>query len=106
MKNAKLEFLETIKGKSVLCADIFVRATEDDEDSARSILLPCGYTEENMEQCLDNLDFEYDDGYGCQMLHGVIWFTDDTWAERDEYDGSEWWRIVTEPEIPDYLLSK
>lgn len=33
----------------------------------------------------------YDNGYGCQELFGTIAFKDNTWLERAEYDGSEWW---------------
>ena len=48
------------------------------------------------------LDRDYDDGYGGQELFGVIWLTDGTWIERNEYDGSEWWRHVTCPEFPGF----
>ena len=40
------------------------------------------------------LNFEYDDGYGAQELFGYVWFTDGSWSERDEYDGSERWAVV------------
>ena len=49
---------------------------------------------------LDLLDFEYDSGYGSQVLFGYVWFTDGTWLERFEYDGSECWHHITRP-IPD-----
>lgn len=46
--------------------------------------------------------WDYDDGYGCNVFCGWITFKNsDTWIEREEYDGSEWWRVVTRP-----LLSK
>ena len=106
MTNAKQEFLRLIGGLNVLCADIFCKPLNDEDDSAKAILLPCGYTDEEFEQFLDKLDFEYDDGYGSQKLFGIVWFTTNVWAERGEYDGSEWWEIIQEPTIPDYLLSK
>lgn len=43
---------------------------------------------------------DYDNGFGSQELHGYVWFTDGTWAERREYDGSEWWVRVTKPAFP------
>jgi hypothetical protein len=46
------------------------------------------------------LDFEYDAGFGSQELFGTIWYADGTWSERAEYDGSEWWRRVSRPQIP------
>lgn len=33
----------------------------------------------------------YNNGYGGQELFGTIVFKDNTWLERGEYDGSEWW---------------
>jgi hypothetical protein len=48
----------------------------------------------------EQLDFEYNDGYGSQKLFGIIWFTDGTWSTRGEYDGSEWWEYHVVPDIP------
>lgn len=38
----------------------------------------------------------YYDGYGATEIneHLKIIFTDDSWLERREYDGSEWWEFV------------
>jgi hypothetical protein len=44
-----------------------------------------------------DLDFEYDDGYGEQVLFGYVVFKDGTWLSRSEYDGSEWWEYNTTP---------
>ena len=44
-----------------------------------------------------DLDFEYDDGYGGQVLFGYIIFKDGTWLSRGEYDGSEWWEYNKTP---------
>lgn len=49
---------------------------------------------------LDTLDFTYDNGYGGQELFGYIVFTDGTWLERAEYDGSEWWTYKQIPPRP------
>jgi len=37
------------------------------------------------------LDFNYNNGYGCQLIDGIILMNDGCWFEREEYDGSEWW---------------
>ena len=104
MTNAKEEFVSLLKGgKEVLCASI---TYQPDYDEQYTFELPCGWDQDCMETFLENLNFEYDDGYGGQELFGTVWFTDDTWAEREEYDGSEWWVIRQEPTIPDHLLSK
>lgn len=52
---------------------------------------------------LDKLDFEYDNGYGGQELYGTIVFTDGTWLERGEYDGSEWWAYKEKPSKEDIM---
>ena len=59
----------------------------------------------DVEKFLNELDFCYDNGYGIQELFGILWFEDDIWADRDEYDGAECWEIHKVPEIPNYLIS-
>lgn len=49
---------------------------------------------------LELLDFNYDSGYGQQELMGCVWFTDETWLERGEYDGAEWWEYRSTPIVP------
>ena len=48
---------------------------------------------------------EYDSGYGTRMVDGslVILLNDGRWMERDEYDGSEWWRLVSPPQVIESL---
>lgn len=105
--NAKEEFLHAIENKTVQCADIHI-VTGFDYDNYEDITirysLPVDYTEEEFNKFVHSLDFEYDSGYGGQLLFGNIWFTDGTWCERGEYDGSEWWAYKVRPIIPDYLI--
>ena len=54
--------------------------------------------EGTLENVLPELDFNYDNGYGGQELYGYIWYTDGTWSERGEYDGSEWWEYKKTPQ--------
>lgn len=102
--NAKDEFLDKIKNKhSVSCAYIkFDRYW--DEKKVKVFKLKPGYTEEDYNAFLKSLDFEYDDGYGSQELYGYVWFTNDSWLERHEYDGSECWHFKKTPELPKELL--
>lgn len=53
-----------------------------------------------LEEVLPKLDFDYNNGYGSQELDGTIWFSDGTWSERYEYDGSEWWVYKLCPDLP------
>lgn len=41
-------------------------------------------------------NFEYDSGYGSQQIAEdlIVYFDEGDWLEREEYDGSEWWKIV------------
>ncbi len=41
----------------------------------------------------------YDSGFGCQVIAKdlVVLFKDDSWLERREYDGSEWWEYKRLP---------
>jgi hypothetical protein len=47
-------------------------------------------------------DREYDSGYGSQQVASdlIIMFTDGTYLERAEYDGSEWWEYREKLNIP------
>ena len=106
--NAKQEFLSHI-GQSgiqiqrqVLCAIIQNGDYgDDDENLQRTFILTTGYTKEDWGDFLNKLDFMYNSGYGGQELFGTIWYTDGTWSERGEYDGSEWWNYQSCPEIPE-----
>ena len=48
---------------------------------------------------IDQLDFKYDNDYETQKLFGIVFFNDNTWLERGEYDGSEWWEHITAPTL-------
>ncbi len=97
--NAKKEFLEQIRyvKSRVIAVEI------KHEYSYGSFNTHSWRTGEDWDAFLSSLDFEYDSGYGSQMLHGTIWYEDGTWSEREEYDGSEWWSHRKCPEIPSYL---
>lgn len=98
--NAKKELLKDIENidSPIICALI----TFGDRliKLPIQIKLPMFYTNEQWEKFLEELDFEYEEGYGGQELFGTVWFLDGTWMERGEYDGSEWWEYKTCPKIP------
>jgi len=99
MINAKKEFLEEVKSKDVLCAKITIG--RDYYNCLRCYILRSGYSETEINQFLQSLDFEYDCGYGNQELDGHIWYKNGTWSERSEYDGSEWWEHKSYPPVPE-----
>ena len=86
-QNAKEELLKHIDGRAVE----LIRIVHTQKGSFRYINDGVKI-EGSLESVLDSLDFEYDNGYGQQYIYGYIWYTDGTWSERQEYDGSEWWQ--------------
>ena len=114
MNNAQRELIHFLESENsisdeplvLLCAEV----TYEDSDlpyehpqKEVKFALKQGYTPAQYEDFLNQLDFKYDDGYGTQEVFGTLWFTNGTWAIRYEYDGSEWWKLVEKPPIPDSL---
>jgi hypothetical protein len=99
--NCREEFLEHVDKREVLCAQV---EYEREFGFPSSVFrLPVGYSLDDANDFLYRLNFEYDNGYGSQELYGMIWYTDGSWSERAEYDGSEWWAYKKCPEIPSKL---
>jgi len=103
MANAREEFLDFVDGKLVQCAIV---GGCNYYHSQSAFELKSNYTKEEYEEFLGSLCFRYDSGYGSQELGGIIWFENGDWAERGEYDGSEWWEYKRRPEIPERLFKK
>jgi len=103
MRNAKSEFLNHINGFKVKCAVVEFFDLKVEPEHTVYAELGCAYTQEEYDRFLEEIDREYNDGYGSQELYGTIWYEDGTWSERGEYDGSEWWSHVFHPEIPESL---
>ena len=116
MANAKTELLynltqlEKRKGRSIpiKCATITRESYHwyNDEyvEDRKSIDLREGHSIGEYEEFLHRLDFQYDNGYGGQQVYGMVWLKEEnTWMERGEYDGSEWWEYKKCPKVPDEL---
>ena len=88
--NAKKELLDHVGDNTVFYIAVTLGYYEDERK--------CFYG--TFDEVVPLLDFEYDSGYGGQELYGNIWYTDGTWSERGEYDGSEWWEHKICPPIP------
>lgn len=53
------------------------------------------------QEFLDNIDFEYDDGFRTEQIHlGLKVVGKDWWIERREYNGLEWWEWKELPRKP------
>ena len=111
MVNAKTELLEMLKGikkdkKDIKCAYIEYckinfekRGDKDISIDKKESVLKINFTEEEYDNFLKEIDFNYDNGYGGQELFGFVWFNDGNWLERGEYEGSEWWEYKSCPQI-------
>ncbi len=103
--NAKQELLDTLKQinketSEIKCAitSIFVvdkdytqNGWDSPEGEQKRLILKVGYNQQELENFLEGLNVEYDNGFNHQYLAGRILFEDETWLERATYDGSEWW---------------
>jgi len=92
-RNAKQEFINEVNNSDLKCAYI------EYHKQGRTFILKINHTTSDLQQFLDELDFEYDNGYGSQEIGGTIWYKDGTWSSRGEYDGSEWWQKEVCPKI-------
>lgn len=122
--NAKEEFIEHVAGLRVLCTEVKWSRYEDENNLDRKsrikytkpkdyhiqhgflkkhFTMRVNYSDEDYQNFIDSLDFTYNNDYGTQEISGKIWYTDGTWSERREYDGSEWWEYFKLPEIPENL---
>ncbi len=105
MSNAKKELEKLLEGKAkVKCAKITKGYQYDHEYQCPEYVLKLNHSEQEYNDFLKSLDFEYDSGYGGQELYGIVWLEDGTWCTRGEYDGSEWWEHNVSPTIPNECL--
>lgn len=98
--NAKSEFIANTNGLNILCCQINVETNNGKNIEAK---LTTGWCQDEYDAFIKSIDVEYDNGYGGQRLFGTIWFTDGTWSDRGEYDGSEWYDHHVCPVIPTEL---
>jgi len=88
--NAKKELLEHADGRAIQYVKVERFLSYDKKEVIAG----------EADDVLPRLDFDYDCGWGTQHLIGTIWYTDGTWSERGEYDGSEWWEHRERPPLP------
>jgi len=99
--NARKELLDFLGGDKVKCANIIRDYFSTDE---KRILLKVGYSDEDWEKFLSELDFDYDIHTGClgfeDELSGTVWLMDGSWLTRIEHDEMGFWTLHYPPEIP------
>lgn len=83
-----------ISFNDVDCANIYVRTWDMPNNGGEKAQLKLVFDSEkdSVDVLTDFLkEIEYDPSYGCQELYGVVLTNRNSWLERGEYDGSEWW---------------
>lgn len=111
LMNAKKELKEHVAkiNKTVLAAEIKIGNSyyNSEDEVIRATLYPDHIKLEDpmralaIEEFLSAIDVEYYNGYGVQELYGTIWYTDGTYSDRHEYDGSECWAYHRPPALPE-----
>ena len=92
MQNLKTETLEALNNHGKTIADIEFITT--------------GSSEIPVHAFFDQVSFNYDDGYGGQIITaGLAIVGSDWWLERGEYDGAEWWEFKQKPTKPTSILN-
>ena len=91
MTNLYDETIKAINGRKIAYAKIKVNNDILGDDAKYINLKPYHTCSERGEFYNSLRNINYDNGYGSQYVFGFVVFTDGTWIERKEYDGSEWW---------------
>ena len=94
--NTKEELIEVQGRKTIAWAKL---SHQDHDEAPVDYILKPKHNLSEYAKFMNNLDFTYDSGYGSQQLYGEVMFTDGTWLERDEYDGSEGWSLIETPKF-------
>lgn len=105
MTNLKEETLKVLNKEGYSMSDIAWAAIEYRNIKPKRFVLPPNTNEETKISFIDTLNFLYNDGFGCQLVYGNIVLKDNSWLERAEYDGSEWWAYKTAPVWNESLIS-
>ena len=103
MENLKKETLNKIESSKHTIDDIMwakVTRIEFFADEPTYSILKVNHNRNELNDFINSLDYCYDDGYGTQEVYGEIVFSDGSWLERHEYDGSERWALKRIPSIP------
>jgi hypothetical protein len=92
--NAKEEFLGLVTGTEATV--LWAKFTT--ETGGEAILFPaCAASKRAWDLFLSVLDYKYDSGFGGEDTEGTVMFSDGSWAEREEYDGSSRWVLRVKP---------
>jgi hypothetical protein len=93
-RNAKEEFLQLVSRTSATV--LWAKFTT--ETGGETVLFPSrAGSKEEWDLFLSVLNYDYDNGWGGEDTEGAVMFSDGSWAEREEYDGSSRWVLRVKP---------
>lgn len=115
---ADKELIEFLKDKPVVkCATVLYKSNGFNgydhihpADSTTRYTLKCNHTNDEFNDFIKSLKFDYGNMFDSMELFGTIWFEEigfegTTWATRESNDDFEWWSYHKLPEIPSELLN-
>jgi hypothetical protein len=94
MTNAKKEFLAKVTKTT---ATVLWARFETETKALIALNPDYASNKEDWDYFLAQLDYDYNSGLGGEHTYGVIMFSDGSWAEREEYDGSSHWAMRVKP---------
>ena len=109
--NGKEEFLEAVKDKDILCAQISKKKYHlnnngfYDEVLLYEAKLKCNFSEIDWKIFLEDINFEYQPWY-CRefFIEGIVWYKGGGWSDRFSDDNhGDYWVYHSFPKIPEYL---
>lgn len=93
-RNAKEEFLQLTN--STLATVLWAKFAT--ETGGETILFPAyAGIKEEWDLFLSRLNYDYENGWAGENTDGAVMFSDGSWAERQEYDGSSHWALRIKP---------
>jgi len=91
------EILKLTDKNSIKWAELKIKIIDYDKNLTTTGIARVIGANELIEQCQF---WYYDNSFGTQHLFGVIVINDGIWLNREEYDGSEWWKLNIQPKTP------
>ena len=89
--------------RDVLGCDIETNTGRGWSEPVRKMILKVGWNDSDLNNFLNNLNFDYNRYWGAQEFYGYIWMNDGTWFERNINGESENWEYKKCPDIPKVL---
>ena len=102
--NAKEELLEflmgckkRIEGKIIGITILYTKPNHFNGNIVDTYHVFNYHQNDDLNEYLNLLDFEYEGRWDELTIAGTIWFSDGNYAHREDFDGQEWWHLHQAP---------